>query len=143
VTTVAGLLRVWPAYKRLTELSFPRRFPIAQFPNLPLIVAILDGEVGKFLDGSAHSYAESVSYLTARTDDLRITRGLLPGSHGMTCTDGTANGSDDPDCTGIPWPPVPRPVPRICLAPGRTEAAEGGARSAPARLFGRTDLDLA
>jgi hypothetical protein len=66
VTTVAGLLRVWPAYKRLTELSFPRRFPIAQFPNLPLIVAILDGEVGKFLDGSAHSYAESVSYLTAR-----------------------------------------------------------------------------
>jgi hypothetical protein len=31
------LLRVWPAYERLTELSFPRRFPIAQFPNLPLI----------------------------------------------------------------------------------------------------------
>jgi hypothetical protein len=57
------LLRVWPAYKRLTELSFPRRFPIVQFPNLPLIVAILAGEVGKFLDGSAHSYAASVSYL--------------------------------------------------------------------------------
>ena len=54
-------LRVWPTYKRLTELSFPRRFPIAQFPNLPLIVAILAGEVGKFLDGSAHSYAASVS----------------------------------------------------------------------------------
>jgi hypothetical protein len=57
------LLRVWAAYKRLTELSFPRRFPIAQFPNLPLIVAILAGEAGKFLDGSAHSYAASVSYL--------------------------------------------------------------------------------
>jgi hypothetical protein len=56
-------LRVWPTYKRLTELSFPRRFPIAQFPNLPLIVAILAGEVGKFLDDSAHSYAASVSYL--------------------------------------------------------------------------------
>jgi hypothetical protein len=56
-------LRVWPAYKRLTGLSFPRRFPIAQFPNLPLIVAILAGEVGKFLHGSAHSYAASVSYL--------------------------------------------------------------------------------
>jgi hypothetical protein len=51
------------AYKRLTGLSFPRRFPIAQFPNLPLIVAILAGEVGKFLDGSPHFYAASVSYL--------------------------------------------------------------------------------
>jgi hypothetical protein len=57
------LLRVWLAYKRLTELSFPRRFPIVQFPNLPLIVAVLAGEAGKFLDGSAHSYAASVSYL--------------------------------------------------------------------------------
>ena len=57
------LLRVWLAYKRLTGLSFPRRFPIVQFPNLPLIVAVLAGEAGRFLDGSAHSYAASVSYL--------------------------------------------------------------------------------
>ena len=57
------LLSVWLAYKRLTQLSFPRRFPIVQFPNLPLIVAALAGEAGKFLDGSAHSYAASVSYL--------------------------------------------------------------------------------
>jgi hypothetical protein len=57
------LLSVWPAYKRLTELSFPRRFPIVQFPNLPLIVAVLAGEAGKFLDGGEHSYAASVSYL--------------------------------------------------------------------------------
>jgi hypothetical protein len=57
------LLRAWLAGKRLTELSFPRRFPIVQFPNLPLIVAALAGEAGKFLDGSAHSYAASVSYL--------------------------------------------------------------------------------
>ena len=34
-----------------------------QFPNLPLIVAALAGEAGKFLGGSAHSYAASVSYL--------------------------------------------------------------------------------
>jgi hypothetical protein len=45
------LLRAWLAYKRLTGLSFPRRFPIVQFPNLPLIVAALAGEAGKFLDG--------------------------------------------------------------------------------------------
>jgi hypothetical protein len=57
------LLRAWLAYKRLTGLSFPRRFPIVQFPNLPLIVAVLAGAAGKFLDGSAHSYAASVSYL--------------------------------------------------------------------------------
>jgi hypothetical protein len=57
------LLSVWLAYKRLTELSFPRRFPIVQFPNLPLIVAVLAGAAGKFLDGSAHSYVASVSYL--------------------------------------------------------------------------------
>jgi hypothetical protein len=57
------LLRVWLAYKRVTGLSFPRRFPIVQFPNLPLIVAVLAGEAGKFLDGGAHSFAVSVSYL--------------------------------------------------------------------------------
>ena len=57
------LLRVWLAYKRVTGLSFPRRFPIVQFPNLPLIVAVLAGEAGKLPDGSAHSYAASVSYL--------------------------------------------------------------------------------
>jgi hypothetical protein len=57
------LLRTWLAYKRLTGLSFPRRFPIVQFPNLPLIVAVLVGEARKLPDGSAHSYPASVSYL--------------------------------------------------------------------------------
>jgi hypothetical protein len=40
----------------------PAALSDVQFPNLPLIVAVLAGEVGKFLDGSAHSYAVSVSY---------------------------------------------------------------------------------
>ena len=57
------LLRAWLAYKRLTGLSFPRRFPVVQFPNLPLVVAVLAGAAGKFLGGCAHSYAVSVSYL--------------------------------------------------------------------------------
>lgn len=57
------LLSVWLGYKRLTGLSFPRRFPIVQFPNLPLIVAFLASAAGKFLNGSAHSYAASASYL--------------------------------------------------------------------------------
>jgi hypothetical protein len=59
----ASLLRLWLAFKRLTGFGFPRRFPIVQFPNLPLIVAFLAGETGTFLPGGAHSYAASVSYL--------------------------------------------------------------------------------
>jgi hypothetical protein len=59
----ASQLRPWLAFKRLTELGFPRRFPVVQFPSLPLIVAFLAGEAGRFLAGSAHSYAASVSCL--------------------------------------------------------------------------------
>lgn len=53
----------WLAFKRLTALGFPRRFPIVQFPNLPLIVAFLAGEAATLLHGDAHFYARSVSYL--------------------------------------------------------------------------------
>jgi hypothetical protein len=59
----ASLLSLWLTVKRLTEFGFPRRFPIVQFPNLPLIVALLAGAAGAFLDGSEHSYAAAVSYL--------------------------------------------------------------------------------
>jgi hypothetical protein len=59
----ASLLSLGLGFKRLTEFGFPRRFPIVQFPNLPLIVAFLAGEAGTFLNGSADSYAASVSYL--------------------------------------------------------------------------------
>jgi hypothetical protein len=55
--------RPWLAFKRLTALGFPRRFPIVQFPNLPLIAAFLAGEVGTFVRGAAHSFAASASYL--------------------------------------------------------------------------------
>src|SRR6202167_718406 len=61
--TMPSLLGVWLSFKRLTQLSFPRRFPIVQFPNLPLIVAFLAGEGGKLVDGTAHTYSASVSYL--------------------------------------------------------------------------------
>lgn len=50
-------------YRRLTAVGFPRGFPIAQFPNPPLIVALLAGALGRFVHGSAHDYAMSVSYL--------------------------------------------------------------------------------
>ena len=56
-------LSIWLAFKRLTALSFPRRFPIVQFPNLPLSVGLGSAEAARFIDGSAHSYAIAVSYL--------------------------------------------------------------------------------
>jgi hypothetical protein len=59
----ARRFRPWAALKHLTTLGFPRRFPIVQFPNLPLIVAFLAGETGRFVRGSEHSFAAAVSYL--------------------------------------------------------------------------------
>lgn len=55
--------RLRSAFRRLTGVGFPRRFPIVQFPNLPLIVAFLAGQAGAFLHGTEHAYAASVSYL--------------------------------------------------------------------------------
>ena len=57
------LLSVRLACRRLTGGSFPRRFPIVQFPNPPLIVAFLAGEAALVLHGEAHFYARSVGYL--------------------------------------------------------------------------------
>ncbi len=50
-------------FKRLAQLGFPRRFPIVQFPNLPLAVALVAGAVASLVSGTAHDYATSVSYL--------------------------------------------------------------------------------
>jgi hypothetical protein len=48
-------------YKRLTALSWPRTFPIVQFPNAPLIVAFLAGQAAAHIHGSSHAYAAAVS----------------------------------------------------------------------------------
>jgi hypothetical protein len=53
----------WAAYKRLTQLGFPRRFPIVQFPNLPLIIAFVAGQAAGFVHGAQHPYLQSVAYL--------------------------------------------------------------------------------
>lgn len=50
-------------FKRLAQLSFPRRFPIVQFPNLPLAVALVAGALARVVNGTGHDYATSVSYL--------------------------------------------------------------------------------
>jgi hypothetical protein len=51
------------ALRRVSGWSFPRRFPIVQFPNLPLIVAFLAGEAGRVLSAPEVPYAKSISYL--------------------------------------------------------------------------------
>jgi hypothetical protein len=61
--TTPSRFALWPAYKRLTQLEFPRRFPIVQFPNLPLIVAFVAGQASGFVHGAPHPYVASVSYL--------------------------------------------------------------------------------
>jgi hypothetical protein len=50
-------------YRRVRGLSWPARFPIAQFPNNPLIAAFVAGYVASRLHGAGHFDAQAVSYL--------------------------------------------------------------------------------
>jgi hypothetical protein len=50
-------------FRALTQLGWPRRFPIVQFPNLPLIVAFVAGMAAQHLTGGGHQYAAAISYL--------------------------------------------------------------------------------
>lgn len=48
---------------RLFALEFPRRFPIVQFPNLPLIIAFVAGQSTRVAGGTTHTYLASIAYL--------------------------------------------------------------------------------
>jgi hypothetical protein len=50
--------------RRLTQLSFPKSYPIVQFPNAPLILAFVSGLVAQHSRGQEHAYAQAVSYLS-------------------------------------------------------------------------------
>ena len=50
-------------FTQLTRLGLPRRFPIVQFPNVPLLAAILAGRATDIVNGRAGSYLLAVSYL--------------------------------------------------------------------------------
>jgi hypothetical protein len=54
---------LWRGFKRLTRLSWPRSFPLVQFPNAPLIVAFLAGAAASRTHAPAHVYLASISYL--------------------------------------------------------------------------------
>jgi hypothetical protein len=48
---------------RRGQVGWPRRFPIAQFPNAPLLVAIAGWGVAAVADGKAHDAGRAVFYL--------------------------------------------------------------------------------
>ena len=60
-----------------------------------------------------------------RTDDLRITRGMLPAYARATCTDGTDHRTDGTHDAGIIRHAVPRTVPRSRRRGVRKEALIG------------------
>jgi hypothetical protein len=50
-------------YRRVRGFSFPRCYPLAQFPNNPLIVAYVAGRVAMMVTGAGHFDAQAISYL--------------------------------------------------------------------------------
>lgn len=56
-------MRAWRGYQRLTKLGYPPKFPIAQFPNAPLIVALAAGLAHHFLAGTTGRYLQAVTYV--------------------------------------------------------------------------------
>jgi hypothetical protein len=60
---VSGAAAAWSWFKRLTQLGWPRSFPIVQFPNALLILAFLAGQVAGRVHGQGHADASAISYL--------------------------------------------------------------------------------
>jgi hypothetical protein len=52
-----------PAIRRLARWEWPAGFAVVQFPNPPLIVALLASVAGHFTDGTGHRLALAVFYL--------------------------------------------------------------------------------
>ena len=52
------------AFRCLTQLSFPRSYPVVQFPNAPLVLAFLSGLVARHTHGQEHADLQAVFYLS-------------------------------------------------------------------------------
>ena len=55
---MATLGELW----RRGQHGWPARYPLAQFPNAPLLVAFAGWLAAEATDGSAHAYARAVFY---------------------------------------------------------------------------------
>jgi hypothetical protein len=60
VITPPGWRRWIAGYSALTQLGFPQRYPLVQFPNPPLMVALLASVVGWFVSGDAQDYVTAI-----------------------------------------------------------------------------------
>jgi hypothetical protein len=58
-----GLKATIAFYRRLSGLSWPRRYPLIQFPNAPLIAAFLAGQAASRLHGTGHDDARAIAIL--------------------------------------------------------------------------------
>lgn len=63
VTTRTRSPRASHPVARIARWSFPERYPIVQFPNVPLVVAIVAGLLARPTHGTIHAGAEAVEYL--------------------------------------------------------------------------------
>ena len=48
---------------RAGQRGFPARYPVAQVPNAPLLLALAASLLSRALDGDAYAYARAVFYL--------------------------------------------------------------------------------
>jgi hypothetical protein len=51
------------AIRWLTKFSWPRSFPIVQFPNAPLALAFIAGQAAQRMHGAGHADSQAISYL--------------------------------------------------------------------------------
>ncbi len=54
---------LWQGFKHLTQLGWPRDFPIVQFPNAPLIIAFLAGAAAARTHDPGQAYLAAISFL--------------------------------------------------------------------------------
>ena len=54
---------LWQGFKRLTEGGWPRKFPMVQFPNAPLIASLIAAEAAGQTHGAPHAYTSAIAYL--------------------------------------------------------------------------------
>jgi hypothetical protein len=55
--------KVSSAYKRLARCEWPSSFPLVQFPNPPLIVALLASLAATLSEGTLHQVARALFYM--------------------------------------------------------------------------------
>jgi hypothetical protein len=59
----ARVEKILTAYKRLTASGWPRSFPVAQFPNPPLLLALVGWLIARLSSGAAHSTGRAIFYV--------------------------------------------------------------------------------